>query len=297
MKITIPGCVTITALTLRWYVLELRGGMADSVFADLTKLGYDAYLPRRRIDKYNRRMRVMAERSEPLLPGYLFVAHPRPGKPADDWTEVDKIKGVRGRLKTQLGPVVIPHAVIEVIMRMEFESAYDDTQAGKRFRGESDRDKLEARFPVGASFRVIDGPFSSFLAEVETLTHDGKVKALIDVSSASCRLSSCRTSWKRSASRLRDSVIVHNRAKRLRDSCKSPICVRGRSACLCLGALGRCQRSGPSPTIPIGRNGSACLKSLRRVAAAVSSPARSKRCPLEYWPIWKSPQTLAEPLQ
>ncbi|WP_442580736.1 transcription termination/antitermination protein NusG [Mesorhizobium sp. ASY16-5R] len=181
MKITIPGCVSITALSLRWFVLRIRGGMADPVFGELSHLGYDAYLPRRRIDKYNRRMRVMAERSEPLLPGYIFVAHPRTGKPVDDWSEVDGINGVQGRLKGSKGPLIIPQAVIEIIMRMEFESAYDDTVAGKKFRGEGERDKLQARFPVGASFRVVEGPFASFLAEVKLLTHDGKVKALIEV--------------------------------------------------------------------------------------------------------------------
>lgn len=181
MKITIPGCVSITALSLRWYVLRVRGGMADAVFAELSHLGYDAYLPRRRVDKYNRRMRVMAERSEPLLPGYMFVAHPRAGKPVDDWSEVDGVNGVQGRLKGSEGPLIIPQAVIEIIMRMEFESAYDDTVGGKKFRGESERDKLQARFTVGSSFVVKEGPFASFIAEVEFLTHDARVSTLINV--------------------------------------------------------------------------------------------------------------------
>ena len=48
-------------------------------------------------------------------------------------------------------------------------------------RGESERDKLQSRFTVGSSFVVKEGPFASFIAEVELLTHDGKVATLINI--------------------------------------------------------------------------------------------------------------------
>ena len=181
MRIKVPNCMRVTVQDRRWFVVRVKGGMADGVFAELDEAGYDVYLPRRRYDKANRRLRVIAERSEPLMPNYVFVVHPRQEQPADDWTEVRGINGVLGPLKGAVGPLLIPAPVIEVMMTAEFEGVYDDTKAAKRARGETDRSRLEKRFEIGRKFRVTEGPFASFLAEVETLTHDDRVKALVNI--------------------------------------------------------------------------------------------------------------------
>jgi transcriptional antiterminator NusG len=189
LKINVPGCLAIAIHDRRWFALRLRptydlrqkAGASDIAFNSLREMGYDSYLPRRRIDCFNRRLRVMAEWSEPLLPGYMFIVHPRPGGAVDNWDEVRSLKEVLGPLGGADGPLRIPQAVIETLMAAEFSSAYDDTAAGKRFRGESDRDRLGARFRAGEQFIVTDGPFTSFLAVVDELTHDGRVRALVDI--------------------------------------------------------------------------------------------------------------------
>lgn len=66
-------------------------------------------------------------------------------------------------------------------MTAEFEGVYDETKSAKRARGETDRSRLEQRFEIGKQFRVTEGPFVSFLAEVETLTHNDRVKALVNI--------------------------------------------------------------------------------------------------------------------
>ncbi|MFC3208186.1 transcription termination/antitermination protein NusG [Aquamicrobium soli] len=181
MKIKVPNCMAVTIQDRRWFVVRVKGGMADSVFAELREAGYDVYLPRRRYDKQNRRLRVLTERSEPLMPNYVFIVHPRPEQVADDWSEVRGINGVVGPLKGAVGPLLIPAKVIEVMMTAEFEGVYDETKAAKRARGETDRSRLEKRFGIGRQFIVTEGPFATFLAEVETLTHDDRVKALVNI--------------------------------------------------------------------------------------------------------------------
>lgn len=121
MKIRVPGCMTLAVEDRRWFVLRLRptynltlkAGATDVAFAALQEAGYDVYLPRRRLDKHNRRMRVITEWSEPLMPGYLFIAHPRRGQPVDDWTEVRPIDGVVGPLRGEHGPMQVPARVVE----------------------------------------------------------------------------------------------------------------------------------------------------------------------------------------
>lgn len=181
MKLTVPHCMAVTVGDHRWFALRIRGGYADDIFAKLRKAGYDVYVPRRRYDRHQRRMRVIAEWSEPLMTNYMFVVHPRIGQPLDDWTEVRAVKGVVGPLGGDAGPMLIPPGVIEAMTTAEFEGLYDETAAAKKLRGETERDKLEKRFVAGKSFRVKDGPFASFLAEVEDLTHDDRVRALVSI--------------------------------------------------------------------------------------------------------------------
>lgn len=181
MKITVPRCLTISVPARRWFVLRVRPSYADGIFDKLAESGYSAYLPRHRYDKFNRRMRVIAERSNPLLPGYLFVVHPRPGQNVDDWSEVRAIEGVMGPLTDERGPLLLPEVLVEKITTAEFSSAYDDTQAAKKMRGETERAKMEVRFKPGAPFQVNDGPFASFLGVVDSLTEDDRVKMLLDI--------------------------------------------------------------------------------------------------------------------
>lgn len=176
----------------RWFILRVRAGMEDSIFEELAGKGYDTYLPRRRYDNQNRRMRVWVERNVPLLPGYVFIVHPRKDGSEqlarDDWREVVQskdgktgINGVLGPLKGHDGPLRVPARVIEIIMQEEFNSVYDTTAAGKRARGETNRSKMESRFAKGRIFRVEDGPFETFLAEIDHLSHDDRVVALVDI--------------------------------------------------------------------------------------------------------------------
>ncbi|KQZ31594.1 hypothetical protein ASD50_15115 [Mesorhizobium sp. Root552] len=181
MRIKVPNCLAVSLQDRRWFVVRVKGGMADSIFSELREAGYDVYLPRHRYDKQNRRLRVLTERSAPLMPNYIFLVHPRPGEPVDNWSEVRGIDGVVGPLSGAVGPLLIPAPVIEVMMTAEFEGLYDDTKTAKQVRGETERSKLERRFETGSQFRVTEGPFVSFLAEVDKLTHDDRVRALVSI--------------------------------------------------------------------------------------------------------------------
>jgi transcription antitermination factor NusG len=181
MKITVPRCLTISVPPRRWFVLRVRPSYSDSIFEKLAEAGYSVYLPRHRYDKFNRRMRVLVERSNPLMAGYLFLVHPRQGQSVDDWSEVRAIDGVLSPLRDDRGPLLIPEIVIEKITAAEFSSTYDDTQAAKKMRGETERAKMEERFKPGGQFQVNDGPFASFLGVVDSLTEDDRVKMLLDI--------------------------------------------------------------------------------------------------------------------
>ena len=84
-------------------------------------------------------------------------------------------------LKGAICSAAIRAAISRLTTTAEFEGVDDETKTAKRARGETDRNRLEQRVQIGRQFRVTEGPFASFLAEVETLTHDDRVKALVNI--------------------------------------------------------------------------------------------------------------------
>lgn len=54
----------------RWYILRVKPGCEEAVAADC---GAPAYVPRRRVKTFNRRMRKVVSFLRPMLPGLIFV--------------------------------------------------------------------------------------------------------------------------------------------------------------------------------------------------------------------------------
>lgn len=59
-------------------------------------------------------------------------------------------------------------------MTAEFQGVYDETETAKRAQGETDTNRLEQRFEIGRQFRVSEGPFATFLAEMAVARNLGK---------------------------------------------------------------------------------------------------------------------------
>jgi transcription antitermination factor NusG len=143
--------------------------------------GYQAYLPRRRLEKFNRQQRVLSIREEPLMKGYLFMAEPA------DWGKLrdeEKFSAVVGPLKGSEGPLEIRAGEVAGILFAEMDLQFDDTDEARRYRGELEatyRLDLEKLFAPGTLMPVLSGPFASFAATVEALTPHDQVKALVNI--------------------------------------------------------------------------------------------------------------------
>ena len=117
------------------------------------------------------------------MPRYLFA-----GIPTESHVGVVKnCEGVEMVLSTEgpYGrPLQVPAASVEQFLLAEVDMRFDETRAARILRGEEPRtakEKTAASFPAGSRARVIDGPFSSFMATIEDATTSGKVKALVDI--------------------------------------------------------------------------------------------------------------------
>ncbi len=100
---------------------------------------------------------------ERLFPGYVLVLM----EVTDDtWHIVRSIKGVTGFVGTGDTPTPLPET--EVAALMNFMEGEEPT--------------FEAKFAVGDSVKITEGPFAEFLGKVEEVNDgQGKVKVLVNV--------------------------------------------------------------------------------------------------------------------
>lgn len=100
---------------------------------------------------------------ERLFPGYIMV---QMDLTDDSWHVVRSTPGVTGFVGTGTSPTPLPESEVKTLMKfMTMEQP-----------------KFEARFVVGDSVRITDGPFSDFLGKVDEVNDEqGKVKVLVSV--------------------------------------------------------------------------------------------------------------------
>ncbi len=98
---------------------------------------------------------------ERLFPGYIMVQMIMGD---DAWHLVRSTRGVTGFVGTGTTPTPLPETEVKTLMKfMTMEAP-----------------KFEAKFSVGDSIKIVDGPFADFLGRVDEVNEEqGKVKVLI----------------------------------------------------------------------------------------------------------------------
>ena len=100
---------------------------------------------------------------EKLFAGYVMVQMILDD---DTWYTVRSTKGVTGFVGTGSSPTPLPESEVRALMKFTRQEA----------------PKFEAKFQVGHSVKIIDGPFTEFLGKVVEVNDDqGKVKVLVSV--------------------------------------------------------------------------------------------------------------------
>lgn len=100
---------------------------------------------------------------ERLFPGYVMV---KMVLSDESWAVVRNTTGVTGFVGVGAKPTPLPQNEVEAILKFTKMEA----------------PKLELRFEVGETVKVIDGPFTDFLGKVTEIDEDkGKVKVLVSI--------------------------------------------------------------------------------------------------------------------
>ncbi|MDC0449031.1 transcription termination/antitermination protein NusG [bacterium] len=170
---TEEGVVVINAKvpkTANWYVVHTYSGHENKVAITLKQRAeaggyadriFKLFVPRqKKIVVSEGKKRSVEER---LFPGYLIVLM---NMDDDTWHVVRSTPGVTGFVGMGSTPTPLPDSEVRTLMKFT----------------KLDAPKFEAKYSVGDSVKINDGPFRDFLGKVDEVNDEqGKVKVLVSV--------------------------------------------------------------------------------------------------------------------
>ncbi len=167
------GVVVISTLPVenaKWYVVHTYSGhetrVASLIKQRVEALGYlDKFIKiliphQQKIVVSEGKKRKVDER---LFPGYILV---QMIVNDDTWHLVRSTRGVTGFVGTGANPTPLPQKEVDALVKFM----------------NTEEPKFEAKFAVGDSVKIIDGPFAEFLGKVEDVNEaQGKLKVLVSL--------------------------------------------------------------------------------------------------------------------
>ena len=102
-------------------------------------------------------------------PGYVLVRLPEhPERQPELWHLINNTPGISGFIGSRNTPVPLEDAEVNAII--------------EEIRGERTRPKPKVKFEVGERVKIIDGPFSNFLGNIDSIDVDrGTLKVMVEI--------------------------------------------------------------------------------------------------------------------
>lgn len=156
--------------TAKWYVVHTYSGHENKVAITLKQRAeaggytdriFKLFIPQQqKIVVTDGKKRALDEK---LFPGYLMVQMLMDD---DAWHVVRSTPGVTGFVGMGTAPTPLPESEVKTLMKF----------------AKMEAPKFEAKFGVGDSVKISDGPFRDFLGRVDEVNDEqGKVKVLVSV--------------------------------------------------------------------------------------------------------------------
>ena len=148
-------------MSKEWFILQFKSNSHHQATKNLTQQGFETFLPLH--DTTSRRASRFVTSTQPLFPGYMFIKFDRT---ESKWHKIKNTYGV-SRLVT-FNSILKPIPTIFVNNLMK---RYD-------FSGKLLPIK---KLKKGDQVKVLKGPFSNFIATVETYETDQRIWILMDL--------------------------------------------------------------------------------------------------------------------
>ncbi len=160
----------------RWYAIHALSGQEANVKKSLTVLAEQAGLsdlmsnvlvPMEQVAEMKSGQKRISKRK--FFPGYVLVQLPEhPELHPELWHLIKNTPGVTGFIGSRTVPVPLEDAEVGAII--------------EEIRGERERPKPKVEFEPGERVKIIDGPFSNFLGNIDEINPDrGKLKVMVEI--------------------------------------------------------------------------------------------------------------------
>ncbi|MBA8820684.1 hypothetical protein BRY73_23910 [Ochrobactrum sp. P6BS-III] len=163
-----------------WYVIRTNIKCEEKAANNLRLAGYEAYLPRQRVEFIHKRTKTRVTKERALMQRYLFVAQPRGHA---DWFKLRRCEGVERVLESGGSYVRVSANAVEALFLAERDMQFDDTREARIYREEEAKTKkatAKLKFSKGQSVSMVRGPFIDITGVVEEVTSSGKIKVLLN---------------------------------------------------------------------------------------------------------------------
>jgi len=160
----------------RWYAIHAHSGQESNVKNNITVLSEQAGLddlianvlvPMENVAEIKSGQKRISKRK--FFPGYVLVQLPEhPERYPEVWHLIRNTPGVTGFIGSRNIPVPLEDTEVTAII--------------EEIRGERERPKPKMKFENGERIKIIDGPFSNFLGNIDSINMDrGKLKVMVEI--------------------------------------------------------------------------------------------------------------------
>jgi len=160
----------------RWYAIHAHSGQESNVKKSIQVLAEQAGLedlianvlvPMENVAEIKSGQKRISKRK--FFPGYVLVQLPEhPEGNPELWHLIKDTPGVTGFIGSRSVPVPLEDAEVEAIL--------------EEIRGERERPKPKVKFESGERVKIIDGPFSNFLGNIDEINLErGKLKVMVEI--------------------------------------------------------------------------------------------------------------------
>ena len=160
----------------RWYAIHAHSGQESNVrkslqaVAEQTGLGdvlANVLVPMEEVAEIKSGQKRVSKRK--YFPGYVLVQLPEhPERNAELWHLIKNTSGVTGFIGSRTVPVPLEDAEVNAIL--------------EEIRGERERPKPKVKFESGERVKIIDGPFSNFMGNIDEINLErGRLKVMVEI--------------------------------------------------------------------------------------------------------------------
>ena len=148
-------------MSKEWFILQFKPNAHHQAAKNLIRQGFEIFLPLH--DTTSRKLSRFIDTSKPLFPGYMFIKF---DKAESKWHRINNTYGVSRLITFNSILKSIPAAFVDSLMKR-----YD--LSGKLLPIQ--------KLKNGDQVTILTGPFTNFIATVETYEADHRIWILMDL--------------------------------------------------------------------------------------------------------------------